>query len=614
MRCWDRTAATGGGRYNLQHVRHAGAVGTLVGSAATGGGRYIFQRAGKAGMVARVGFKSGGRCVYVVAGRVALVVVGLMAVVAAAGCAHRPPIVCDPNVRKPERSAVVFFVDGLNPEVLERLMAKGELPNISRRFRRGGVRIEWAVASLPSVTYANAASIVTGHFPGHHGILGNRWLDRRSLLARDYGHATTYRSVNDDLTVATLFDRLDGRFTVAVGSHTYRGASVVVTHPLGDGLRWLFGGYSSFDRRVGRCMPGVVRLARKHGEWPSVILAYFPGVDEIGHRHGTESDRYRRALSVVDRAIGRIWEGTAGMARSTYFVLLSDHGLVDHSTRRHFDPSAWLERHLGWRVYTGPLSDTDGIANLHTLEPYDAFVVTGAYRRSAIYLRGARGWGHVPTLMDRSDVVEQLTGESLEERLIDHPGIALVCARLAPDRVIVVGRDGAALIERRVVDGRREYRVGADAGERCDVAGDVAFLGLQGSPELAAFVESGWHSSREWLAMTVDTPYPDFVVQVVEMFDSPRAGDVVIFAAGDWSFRKDGLGGHGSACAADMLVPMYWAGPDLAPGGVVPQARLVDVVPTLLELLGVQDVSGPDVGMDGVSLAGQLRRAEEPGS
>ena len=44
--------------------------------------------------------------------------------------------------------------------------------------------------------------------------------------------------------------------------------------------------------------------------------------------------------------------------------------------------------------------------------------------------------------------------------------------------------------------------------------------------------------------------------QSVEMFDSPRAGDIVLFAATDWSFNKDDQGGHGSCLPRDMHMPM----------------------------------------------------------
>ena len=90
------------------------------------------------------------------------------------------------------------------------------------------------------------------------------------------------------------------------------------------------------------------------------------------------------------------------------------------------------------------------------------------------------------------------------------------------------------------------------------------------------------------------------------MFDSTRTGDIVIFAASDWSFDGAYRGAHGSCLAADMCVPLYFAGPGLPAGTSIPFARLVDVYPTVLTLLGVQpDRQGLQI--DGVSILPQLR-------
>jgi arylsulfatase A-like enzyme len=126
------------------------------------------------------------------------------------------------------------------------------------------------------------------------------------------------------------------------------------------------------------------------------------------------------------------------------------------------------------------------------------------------------------------------------------------------------------------------------------VAGDP--LGYLGDPVLAEFVCAGWHDSRDWLAVTADNEFPDFVPQIADLFDSPRAGDILAFAAADWSFSLWHAGGHGSALARDMRVSMFVSGPDLPPGSRITHARLVDVAPTILDLLGQR---GPAVSEDG---------------
>ena len=156
------------------------------------------------------------------------IVVGAVTAIFLFGCAQPGPLRIHlwPEVRIPPRSAVIFFVDGLDIGVLDAMLVAGELPNIDERFVRGGVRVEHAVASMPSNTYPNTVSLLTGQFPGHHGILGNRWFDRSTGQLEHYTSAGTFRNANEHFDDATVFEMLGGRLTVAVQLHTRRGASV----------------------------------------------------------------------------------------------------------------------------------------------------------------------------------------------------------------------------------------------------------------------------------------------------------------------------------------------------------------------------------------------------
>jgi predicted AlkP superfamily pyrophosphatase or phosphodiesterase len=73
---------------------------------------------------------------------------------------------------------VGFLFDGVNPNVLYAMAARGDAPNVARLMDMG-TSYEWgAMAGLPTVTLANHTSILTGRLPGHHGILHNAWFDR----------------------------------------------------------------------------------------------------------------------------------------------------------------------------------------------------------------------------------------------------------------------------------------------------------------------------------------------------------------------------------------------------------------------------------------------------
>ena len=77
------------------------------------------------------------------------------------------------------------------------------------------------------------------------------------------------------------------------------------------------------------------------------------------------------------------------------------------------------------------------------------------------------------------------------------------------------------------------------------------------------------------------------------------------FALGEgWDFEPDYMGGHGGVGAGDMLVPLVLAGPGIEGGSKLETARTVDVVPTLVELLG-GDMRA--VAFDGKSLVKEIK-------
>ncbi|MDQ1521357.1 MAG: phosphonoacetate hydrolase, partial [Actinomycetota bacterium] len=76
------------------------------------------------------------------------------------------------------RHVIGFLFDGTNPNVLYRMAASGEAPNVARLIEMGTAYEHGAMAGLPTVTLANHTSILTSALPGHHGILHNAWYDR----------------------------------------------------------------------------------------------------------------------------------------------------------------------------------------------------------------------------------------------------------------------------------------------------------------------------------------------------------------------------------------------------------------------------------------------------
>lgn len=247
------------------------------------------------------------------------------------------------------------------------------------------------------------------------------------------------------------------------------------------------------------------------------------------------------------------------------------------------------------RVYSRRTGGGDYAKRLAKLNRYDVVMTNGAYRRLALHLRGERGWPYPPTLDEVARFVDRLPA------LDSFPALELMARRAGDGRVRVDSRFGSALVQRDGNGPTARYRVEVEDGDP---------FHFDDSDALDRFASEGWHDAEEWLAATADARYPDFVVQIAALFDSPRSGDILLFAADDWTFDAGYRGGHGSCLARDMRVPMFIAGPDIPRGGRIRHARLVDVMPTLLDFLNESDRLDDVQPIDGTSRADEFRAAD----
>lgn len=517
------------------------------------------------------------------------------------GCAFDPEIRLGPEVVRPEKAVILFWADGVDHQRFDEMMAAGRLPNIDRVFVKGGVTVEWGVDSMPSVTYANGASLITGRSPGHNGILGNLWLDRRTLQSAFYLTWQTYLDSNNHIQGPTIYDMLSDQLTVNVRCHTRRGVRHTIDSSLSFGMHYLAGTFTEADAGMPGEFAAVADIARWEKRWPTLITVYCWGIDETGHRFGPNSPQYERAMETIDSNVGRIEKviRDVGMAERTYFLLVSDHGMVPTPAKNSIDLRGWLRQKRGLRIRCAPLKGESFTQCLAELDDYDAFVAVESDRHATIHISGSQGWTRTPLPAEVEDFILE------EPSMLSLPIVDCAVMRDGPDRVKVLSARGSAIVEREVINQQRRYRLRVLDGDP---------LGYDADPDLSLFVAAGWHDSRDWLEATCRTERPDFVPQVVEMFDSPRAGDVTLFAANEGAFSKDSAGGHGSCMLRDMHVVQLYAGPDLPAGTSITCSRFVDVAPTILGLLGEAERLRDFPPIDGIDLSVQLRSAGLPTS
>jgi predicted AlkP superfamily pyrophosphatase or phosphodiesterase len=256
------------------------------------------------------------------------------------------------------RHVVGFLLDGTNPNVLHALARAGEAPNVARLMEMGTTYEYGAIAGLPTVTLANHTSILTGRYPGHHGILHNAWYDRATgEQVVTNSQATWPWSMQHCFPgVESVHDALHrsepGAFTASINEPCDIGAD-----------------YSTFDFfRDGEVppipatpdgLPHVTeRFVRPHKDyaWSSVVdhmgteqsvglwngsyrdVSYpaprfmwcnYTLTDSAFHIGGPHSEIADASVRDTDARIGEVLDAVerAGAFDDTAFVLVADHGM-----------------------------------------------------------------------------------------------------------------------------------------------------------------------------------------------------------------------------------------------------------------------------------------------
>lgn len=513
------------------------------------------------------------------------------------------------------RSACVLFFDGLSDEAFSRLLAEGALPNLKRAIVDRGIRADLAVASIPSETYPNLAAMLTGLFPGHHGIPANIWLDRR--LRRREAHTNIFRtySTGDFLLpeARTLYERLPAD-TVAVTTPISKGATVTTKNVAAVLASYLRNDWAFLDRKTIDDVGDAYGGAAEAGRLPSLVWAHLLGPDEVAHYDGPQSPEFRATLQAIDRSFGRLLRRLSRRkaAEKVLFVLVGDHG------NSSYERAVNVEELVHRALFAHPTeADCRGegcvlvptpASRKKSFDVGEAEIAVGAYRGAMIWLPTIRPPEDVPRAFRTLRRKAERRGKPAARRakrpptpetsafaaaLARMPELRLVVTRGdAPGTVDVWGPNGSAEIEREDgPDGEPLYRYRVVTGSDP--------LGYQQRDEIRPLLDQA-QPAEVWLGGTARSEYPDMVVQLAEFFDSPRSPDVYLTPVDGIGFRAARAAGHGSLARREMVVPLVFAGPGVKPGRLA-AARTLDLAPTLLRYLGVPfdpaEMDGNDLGI-----------------
>ncbi len=247
-------------------------------------------------------------------------------------------------------SVIIVAFDGLQPHhVRPELM-----PNLAE-FAKSGVSFARHHSVFPSMTRPNVASLVTGCYPGRHGLMANTLVvpgfnANRSFPAMEPQLGLLARQTEGVLLVPTLAEILadGGREYWAVGVGTSGNAYLHNPNAYSSGGATIHPEFclpsnlhTELEQRFGTwpeaAVPNVHRMAHARRimtdyvlaeRAPAVAAIWLSEPDSTQHLHGIGSGPANEAAQAADAQFGRLldWLALSGGDRDRDVIVVSDHG------------------------------------------------------------------------------------------------------------------------------------------------------------------------------------------------------------------------------------------------------------------------------------------------
>ena len=472
---------------------------------------------------------------------------------------------------------VFILIDGAPYETFEALIENGDLPNIKKFIVDRG-SLNKAVSAFPSTTGPAFIPFFMGLHPGTANIPGIRWLSKSNFqrphrfkrpgICSYMGLDGLYFEADlppDSLTLFNFFSPVSNIYNPLA-----RGCP-----PTKNLTRWIrpfVYTYAHFSHRWRFVNQIAIRQLHKAAEaGDQFIMCLFPAVDTFSHLTHTQSLPVLQTYREIDAAIGKLVNilQKTGAFEETLILITSDHGMSD--THTHID----IPQHLddgGWRCLHYP--------KIWRQDAVSASMVSGNGMTHLYFKNGGngKGWGaRIP--------FEQLHQMGVVSSLTELEGLGFAAGQSETGDIIVQSRTGQGRISCHSLDTDYGNLQREHTASKC--ADSLRFsYQFTGTDPLGYGVHYKNLSSREVLCKTYDSSYPDGIVQLWQIFNGERTGDLVLSAESGYDLRAryeipEHHATHGGLIAEHMHIPLAMNYP-IAERRI----RSVDVFPTVLNLCG----------------------------
>ncbi|MBT9331526.1 alkaline phosphatase family protein [Paracidobacterium acidisoli] len=238
---------------------------------------------------------------------------------------------------------IMISIDGLNPHYVLRAEDHAAGIPFLRSFLTNGTYAQSVINVVPTITFPNHVTLITGTLPEQHGIFNNMLQDPNSNLIAapmEYGNAirvpTLWEAAQSaGLKTASVF------WPVSLGArgidynippiHTQ---GTPADHYLLEAVSRPDGFLASVEKQIGVYSPEededdfVTRaaIAVIRGQRPYLLTVHLGNLDDAQHHSGPDSQEAFAALEKIDGQVRQIADAERAVYPDADIVIVSDHG------------------------------------------------------------------------------------------------------------------------------------------------------------------------------------------------------------------------------------------------------------------------------------------------
>ncbi len=479
---------------------------------------------------------------------------------------------------------ILIILDDVRAKHLFHWMNEGKLPNIAL-LANEGITCQRCVTSFPSVTLPCYSDIITGSNSGYFpkegsGVPNYHWLDRtdppqekRKLpFIRNYSERGDLLKINKDIGshAKTIFEQAGDDNFLSVTSFLYRGSIFTTPRDYRPEL-------------ILKKMEAVLKNPREefsNQEFPKISIGYIPHIDNLMHKLGFDHPDYINLVLNCDKYIGSLIRTLkdVGHSEDTAICITADHG--NYKAPKFYD--------------LGPFFQSKG------LKPYIPSIGSGNFdvNFGGVGFFNFKGdtWFHHPSITQMKNYTIRNSKLNLFEELWDIPGAKLMYYNADDNKA----DKGTIYLERynkktgKKQEGKIEY-IGTGKDQKTKYTfEDEDLFGYVNHENAHKLLDDKYHNIDEWVAGTFQTNFINIIDQLPRHFKNPRACDIMISTGGEYSFNyehgrttSNSAYSHDISNSKSMFVPLIIGSSPEIPKFEVECCKTTDIVPTLLDLLGL---------------------------